>query len=287
MRRNTVSVRAADASCCFVASGVRKPMLAVWHHVNDIQFQAHSLHRITWDEWPPVWLQSCNAKNKSHRLKLATNPTKTHLTMLDSEDWYEGVVWRLEVIEDRHSSLATPTLTCLNFLWGDRKGVCSKHQLFLTDRLGRRPSYPPRHTLTSLIPIFSSQLFSLVGWSFQPPPQQRKQRRQGYFPYLPLQRVKVVQDLQTLSKVAESTLSKNSACKKNWESSIWCACVCRCRQQKPACYFVCCRAIYRLWISFSDTAQVKETLLVFGGSKAGWSCRSLQEGCLWGYTDSF
>lgn len=74
---------------------------------------------------------------------------------------------------------------------------------FPTDSHGRSCSHPPlslslsspltplssRYAFTSLTPSFSSQFSpSLVGWSFQPPLQQKEQRRQGHFPcFAPLQ----------------------------------------------------------------------------------------------------
>lgn len=95
---------------------------------------------------------------------------------------------------------SSDTPTHLSFLWGDRKGVCSKHQLFSNWQTGEEtlshpplhlpllPSLPPlssRYAFTSLTPTFSSQSPSLVGRSFQPPVQQKKQRRQGHFPSFP------------------------------------------------------------------------------------------------------
>lgn len=91
----------------------------------------------------------------------------------------KGDVWMRKPGRSRLSSrwwahLLSHTHPHLSFLWGDRKGVCSKHQLFSNWQTGEETlSHPPlpllpsplssRYAFTSLTPTFSSQsLFS--GW---------------------------------------------------------------------------------------------------------------------------
>lgn len=93
-------------------------------------------------------------------------------------------------------SRATPNPTSPVLLPRRRqKGFSGEHQLFSKLTEWEETLSPPipsplssRYALTSLTPTFFPSQFpplSLVGWSFQPTLQQKRQRRQGYFPFPP------------------------------------------------------------------------------------------------------
>lgn len=190
----------------------------------------------------------------------------------------------------------------LSFLWGDRKGVCSKHQLSSNWQTGEETlSHPPlpllpsplssRYAFTSLTPTFSSQsLFS--GWLvFSSSSSTKETKEAGLLSlFSPLQREGGTRPADhPFQSCKEQAQQKVSACKivtraKNtskptiilWHLCGECKGMCRCRKQQT------------FWISFpkTKTAQSERKLWVCMcvcscSSKTGWNFVG------WGYIGSF
>ena len=164
--------------------------------------KVHSFQIISQDEWPPVCLQPCNnsARAKGHftpitspqirpKVSKLTCSTKCSIEVLHKV-YFQSCCLDADASCSRLSSrcwilpLLPRPLTCPSSEETAQQPAVNT-SCFPTDRQERKHSHhPPPSLLSPLLHLSNphflpSQSPSLVGWSFQLPPQQKKQKEAG------------------------------------------------------------------------------------------------------------